>query len=52
MSGDRISGDTESSEKNREQNLITSVVTRAKRLQKDIVEELIYYGVEISEVAV
>jgi len=35
-----------------EQNLITSVVTRAKRLQKDIVDELIYYGVEIVEVAV
>ena len=32
--------------------LITSVVTRAKRLQKDIVAELRYYGIQISEVAV
>lgn len=33
----------------KEQNLITEIVTRAKRLQKDIVEELIYYGVQITE---
>ena len=36
----------------KEQNLITEIVTRAKRLQKDIVEELVYYGVQITEVAV
>ena len=33
-------------------NLITEIVTRAKRLQKDIVDELAYYGVQITEVAV
>ena len=36
----------------KEQNLITEIVTRAKRLQKDIVEELAYYGVQITEVTV
>ena len=36
----------------KEQNLITEIITRAKRLQKDIVEELVYYGVQITEVAV
>ena len=35
-----------------EQELITSIVTRAKRLQKDVVEELAFYGVEIVEVAI
>ena len=35
-----------------EKALVTDVVTRAKRLQKDIVEELAYYRVEIAEVAV
>ena len=38
--------------KDGEQNLIASVITRAKKLQKDIVDELVYYGIEISEVAV
>ena len=38
--------------KQSEQNLIASVITRAKKLQKDIVDELIYYGIEISEVVV
>ena len=38
--------------KSSEDNLITSIVTRAKRLQKDIVQELVFCGVEISEVAV
>ena len=31
---------------------VTSIVTRAKRLQKDIVQELVFCGVEISEVTV
>ncbi len=42
----------EAAPESKEQNLITEIVTRAKRLQKDIVEELAYYGVQISEVAV
>ena len=42
----------EAAPESKEQNLITEIVTRAKRLQKDIVEELVYYGVQITEVAV
>ena len=42
----------EAAPESKEQNLITGIVTRAKRLQKDIVEELVYYGVQITEVAV
>lgn len=42
----------EAASESKEQNLITEIVTRAKRLQKDIVEELVYYGVQITEVAV
>ena len=42
----------EAAPESKEQNLITEIVTRAKRLQKDIVEELAYYGVQITEVAV
>ena len=37
---------------NREQGIITEIITRAKRLQKDIVEELAYHGVTIAEVAI
>ena len=37
---------------NRGQNLITEVMTRAKRLQKDVVSELSFYGVDITEVAI
>lgn len=44
--------DTDVAAKSSEDNLITSIVTRAKRLQKDIVQELVFCGVEISEVAV
>lgn len=35
-----------------DQALVTEIIVRAKRLQKDIVEELMYYGVMITEVAV
>lgn len=45
-------GTVEAAQESTEQNLITGIVTRAKRLQKDIVEELVYYGVQITEVAV
>ena len=44
--------DAEEAAKSREDNLITRIVTRAKRLQKDIVQELVFCGVEISEVTV
>ena len=43
---------TADSEENREQTLITDVISRAKRLQKITVEELVYYGVEVMEVEV
>ena len=33
-----------------EQNLITDIVTQAKRLQKNIVDELAFYGIKILEV--
>ena len=36
---------------NVEQDLITSIITRAKRLKKNIVDELLYCGVKITEVA-
>lgn len=39
-------------EERTEQDMVTEIVERAKRLQKDISEELLYYGVEITEVAV
>ena len=39
------------SESREQKNLITEIVTRAKRLQKDIAEELACYGVQITEVA-
>ena len=35
------------STENREQNLITDVVKRAKRLQKNVVDELVCYGVKV-----
>ena len=34
-----------------EQTLITDVISRAKRLQKNIVEELICYGIQVTEVS-
>jgi hypothetical protein len=43
---------TADSEENREQTLITDVISRAKRLQKITIEELVYYGVEVMEVEV
>lgn len=52
VSAKKNTGATTAGTKDGEQNLITSVVTRAKKLQKNIVDELIYYGIEISEVAV
>lgn len=44
-------GVTSTPSEKKEENLITEVVTRAKRLQKNIVEELVYYGVNVSEVS-
>lgn len=44
--------ETEAAAEHREQALVTEIIVRAKRLQKDIVEELTYYGVMITEVAV
>lgn len=35
-----------------EQALVTEIIARAKRFQKDIVEELGYHGVIITEVTV
>ena len=51
-SSKKYQSDTEVAAKSSEDNLITSIVTRAKRLQKDIVQELVFCGVEILEVAV
>lgn len=45
-------GGTNRTEGRAEQDLVTEIVGRAKHLQKDIPEELLYYGVEIVEVAV
>ena len=44
--------DIRAATENREQGIITEIITRAKRLQKDIVEELTYHGVTIAEVAI
>lgn len=43
--------DRAATKKNEESDLITDVVTRAKRLKKSIVDELSYCGVKITEVA-
>ena len=43
---------TDMSSEKKDETLITEVVKRAKRLQKNIVEELVYYGVNVTEVSI
>ena len=50
--GRRGKGVTGTPSEKKEESLITEVVTRAKRLQRSVVEELVYYGVNILEVTV
>lgn len=52
LSGKRCKFEKASVQSESREKLITDIISRAKRLQKDTVDELVYYGIKISEVAI